>query len=40
VERRSEANICIMRRRWSNEAGLGALSAFCVARSKRRRFGL
>lgn len=39
VARRSEANICIMTRRWWKEAGLGALSAFWVARRRRRRFG-
>ena len=36
---RSEAKICIMRSRCSNEAGLGALSAFWIARRRRRRFG-
>ena len=36
---RSDAKSCIMRRRWSKEAGLGALSAFWVASRRRRRLG-
>lgn len=37
--RRSEANSCIMARRCSNGAGLGALSAFWVARRRSNRLG-
>lgn len=35
----SLAKMDIMVRRCSKDAGLGALSAFCVERSRRRRFG-
>lgn len=38
-ERRVEAKISIITSRCSNEAGLGALSALCVARRRRRRLG-
>ena len=40
LDKRSEAKICIISSRCSKEAGLGALSAFCVARSRRRRLGV
>lgn len=40
VLRRSRANKVIRRRRCSKEAGLGALSAFWVARRSSKRFGI
>lgn len=36
---RSVAKICIIVKRCSKEAGLAALSAFCVARRRTSRFG-
>lgn len=38
-DRSSEAKISIITRRCSKAAGFGALSAFWVARRRRRRFG-
>ena len=39
MRRRSTAKIVMRVRRWSKEAALGALSAFIVLKSKRRRWG-